>query len=552
MSDIADHPTTDAANRLDSWKEIAAYLRHSERTVRRWEEEGLPVHRRVHRKRAAVYAYKSELDAWWKTGQQRLERLEQAQPQRAPGVWRRLAGAAGLAIVLGVAIYAAGRRVWTHARPEAASGRVMMVVLPFADLSQGGQQDYFSDGLTQEMISRLGQLPPQRIGVIARTSAMHYKGTKERMDQIGKELGVDYAVEGAVRQDGSDVRVNAELVRVKDQTRVWGKSYEGSLHDIFVLQEKIAQAIADQVEITLTPQERARLESSTPVNAAAHEAFLKGEFYLTRMGGANINKAADFFTQAAAIDPHYARAYAGLAKSYNAMNTFYLAPTETEPRAEAAARKALALDDNLAEAHVSLGRVELFYDWNWPAAEKEFLRALELNPNLPEAHLAYAEYLGTLNRFAESEQHVKTAYTLDPLSASVRDEGIRLVLVGTRRYQQALDESRKVQELAPDFTEPFGVEAFLDARLGHRQEAQQAAKKEMSRGTSSPVDLTFAAQGLAESGDKSGARALLQRILTMAQNRFVCGYNVATVYAALGEKDEAFHWLNEGIKQRSL
>lgn len=548
--DLTSHADGPSDDRLNSWKEIAAYLRHSERTVRRWQSEGLPVHRHTHKKRAGIYAYKPELDAWW-NGHARLEQMDEIRltQRRRIQIW---IGAGILALLLLAGMYAARKHIELRGNPPPGNARIMVAVLPFENLGGDQKQQYFSDGLTEEMISRLGQVSPQRLGVIARTSAMHYEGTKQRIDEIGKDLGVGYAIEGTVRHEGDLVRVSAQLIRVSDQTQVWAKSYDGNLGNVLQLQEEIAQAIVDKVEITLTPEQEAHLAAVAPVNAAAHEAYLKGRWYLAKAGGADLLAARDYFTEAATIDPRYAPAFAGLAETYNAMNTMYLAPAKTEPQAEAAATKALELDESLAEAHVSLGKVRLFYDWNWPGAEKEFLSALDLNPNLPQAHLGYAEYLTTIGQFDEAVQHVRAAYALDPFSTSERIEGIRLNLLAARRYYgEALEECRKVGELPPNFTEPFGIEAFVYARLGRFGEATQAGEKEMHR-SDSPVDLALTAQGLAESGKQDEARELLRRLLATARKSFVCGYNLAAVYAALGQKNEAFHWLDEGIKQRSL
>src|SRR5260370_22358088 len=256
MTDLQDRPTEPTSgDRLDSWKEIAVYLKCSERTVRRWQEEGLPVHRHAHKKRAGVYAYKPELDAWWNDGHARLEELERTQaPQNRP--LTLLLAAAGLALLVSISgLYLARTRLWRRASPPA--GQLIFALLPFANLRGDSAQGYFSEGLTEEMISRLGQMEPQRLGVIARTSAIQYKGTRKRIDQIGKELGVDYILEGTVRHSGDRVRVSAQLIQVKDQTHLWAKNYERDADNILALQEEVAQAIASEVQIKLTPEQQA-------------------------------------------------------------------------------------------------------------------------------------------------------------------------------------------------------------------------------------------------------------------------------------------------------
>jgi len=547
-TDLPDGPfERSSVDRLDSWKEIAAYLKSSERTVRRWQEEGLPVHRHAHKKRAGVYAYKPELDAWWDNGHSRLRELDRAQVEQSRPLWL---AAAGLVLLVAVCVvYLARNRIRPRATPPA--GKIMFAVLPFENLSGDPEQEYFSDGLTEEMISRLGQLGPQRLGVIARTSAIQYKGTRKRIDQIGKELGVDYILEGTVRHEGDRVRVSAQLIQVSDQTHLWAKNYEREFRDILSLQGELAEAIANEVQIKLTPEQEAQLISTAPVNAAAHEAYLKGRYYIAQIHIPDLRKALAYFQQAVQLDRNYAPGYVGLAETYTAMNTGYLAPLEAGPKAKAMVLKALELDETLPLAHASLGKVHLYYDWDWPGAEQEFLRSLELNPNLPEAHLGYADYLASIGRFDESIQQVRFAFALDPFSVHARFQAIAHPFHVSRRYEETIEECRKVRELPPDFTEPFHDEAFAYARLGRFREATQAAANAV-RANHNPLEIAKAAQAYAESGNKEDARRLLQGLLAAAQQQFVCGYNVATVYAALGETDTAFHWLEEGVKQRSL
>jgi TolB-like protein/DNA-binding winged helix-turn-helix (wHTH) protein/Tfp pilus assembly protein PilF len=462
------------------------------------------------------------------------------------GLW--LSAACLVVLVLSAGTYILRAPFRPRARPPA--GKVMFAVLPFENLSGDPAQEYFSDGLTEEMISRLGQMDPQRLGVIARTSAIQYKGTKKGIDQIGRELGVDYVLEGTVRRAGDRVRVSAQLIQVSDQTHLWARNYERDLRDVWGVQEDVAHAIANEVEIKLTPQQQARLASPAPVNPAAYEAYLKGRYYLAQRKRHDLETALEDFQQAIQLDPNYTLAYASLAETYNSMNTGYMAPLEAGPKAKAAVLKALELDETLPLAHASLGKVHLFYDWDWPAAEKEFLRSLELNPNLPEGHLGYASYLASIARFDEALVQVRTASALDPLSTNARFEAVWATLHNSRRYEEMLEQARKIRELPPDFTEPFADEAFAYARLGRFPEAVQAAKA--ASVSDSPTEVAQAAQVYAEAGNKKEARRLLRELLAMSKKKFVCGNNVATVYADLGENDKAFYWLGEGIKQRSL
>lgn len=548
--DLGDRPADQSPeNRLDSWKEIAAYLRCSERTVRRWQEEGLPVHRHAHKKRAGIYAFKPELDAWWNDGHARLAELGRAQSAESP-LWPLRIAAAGVVLLLAVSgIYLARKRIRSRATPPA--GKTMFAVLPFENLSGDPQQEYFSDGLTEEMISRLGQLEPQRLGVIARTSSIQYKGTKKRIDQIGKELGVDYILEGTVRHEGERVRVSAQLIQVKDQTHLWAHSYEGELRDILSLQGEVAQAIANEVEIKLTPEQQAQLAAAAPVNAAAHEAYLRGLFELHGMTAQPteaqrseaLENAIRYFQQAVTYDPKNALAYSGLADAYYDLSTAYRAPLEVMPKAKAAAGQAIALDDSLAEAHASLGYVALSFDWDWGLAAREFSRALELNSSLPRAHAGYAEYLLMIDRQGDKAMaELRRAYAVDPLLPLSHGDFAWFLFL-SRRYTESIEAAQRVGH-------DDHVLALSYAELGESEKALAAADRAV-KSTQNPVTLSKVAAAYALAGRKDEARAMLPGIENKARERYVCGFNVAGVYSVLGDKEQAFAWLAKAHRDRS-
>jgi TolB-like protein len=548
--DLGDRPADQSPEqRLNSWKEIAAYLKCSVRTVRRWQEEGLPVHRHAHKKRACVYAYKPELDAWWNDGHARLAELQRAQSAES-SVWPLRIAAAGLVLLLAVSgIYLARKRIRSRATPPAA--RTMFAVLPFENLSGDPQQEYFSDGLTEEMISRLGQLEPQRLGVIARTSSIQYKGTKKRIDQIGKELGVDYILEGTVRHEGERVRVSAQLIQVKDQTHLWAHSYEGELRGILSLQGEVAQAIANEIEIKLTPERQAQLAAAAPVNAAAHEAYLRGLFELHGMTAEPkeaqrseaLENAIRYFQQAVTYDPKNALAYSGLADAYYDLSTAYRAPLEVMPKAKAAAVQAIALDDSLAEAHASLGYVALSFDWDWGLAAREFSRALELNSSLPRAHAGYAEYLLMIDRQGDKAMaELRRAYAVDPLLPLSHGDFAWFLFL-SRRYTESIEAAQGVGH-------DDHVLALSYAELGESEKALAAADRAV-KSTQNPVTLSKVAAAYALAGRKDEARAMLPGIENKARERYVCGFNVAGVYSVLGDKEQAFAWLDRAHRDRS-
>src|SRR3989475_8860445 len=323
--------------------------------------------------------------------------------------------------------------------PASAAARVMLVVLPFENLPGEPQEEYLSDGLTEEMITQLGRLHPERLGVIARTSAMQYKNTDKRTDQIGSELGVAYVLEGSLRRAGDRVRISAQLIQVRDQTHLWAESYERDLRDILALQSDVAQAIARQIELKLTPQQQARLARGRPIDPRAYELYSKGRYFWNKRSEEGYRRAIQYFQQAIARDSEYAPAYAGLADAYallGSMPNVELPRSEAMPRARTAAIKALALDVGLAEAHTSLAFVQLHFDMGVPAAERECTRALQLNPGYPTAHHWYAFWLLAHGRAEEALQEVRAAQRLDPLSLIINTDVGAMLYYG-RRHDEA-------------------------------------------------------------------------------------------------------------------
>ncbi len=545
--DLPEQPSeTSARDRLDSWKEIAAYLHCSERTVRRWEDEGLPIHRHPHKKKAGIYAYKAEIDSWWNNGRVRLEELERSPTSQRP--YRSLWLAITL-VTAAVTVGVVGRfayRVRGAATPHQIES---LAVLPLKNLSGDPAQDYFADGMTEQLTTDLGQISALR--VISRTSAMRYKGPDKSLPEIARELHVDAVVEGSVERSGDQVRITAQLIDAPNDRHLWAKTYERDLRDVLALQDEVAQAIANEIRFKLTPQEQSLLGRARPVNAGAHEADLRGFYVLhgmtTEVAETSkvqaIEKAIGYFQRAVTLDANDALGYSGLADAYSSLSTHYRAPLEVMPKAKAAAVKAIELDDTLAEAHVSLGYVALTFDWDWVRAEHEFRRALELNPSLPRAHAFYAEYLlFRLRRIDDAMQELQRAYALDPLLPIAHGDLAWLSFLA-RRYEESIATAQRVGH-------DDHIEALSYAELGQRDLALAAADRAASS-SKNPVILaqTAAAYALAGSSDK--ARAMLPGIEGQARNRYVCGFNVAGVYAALGDKEQAVAWLEKAYLARS-
>jgi TolB-like protein/Flp pilus assembly protein TadD/tRNA A-37 threonylcarbamoyl transferase component Bud32 len=459
---------------------------------------------------------------------------------------RELVALALVVLVAAAAIYAFRGNGSRGGPPET---RAMLAVLPFENLSEDQGQEYFADGLTEEMTAQLGQLQPATLGVIARTSTIRYKRTKATAAQIGRELGVDYLLDGSVRRAGDRVRVIAQLVDASKQTQLWSETYERPVTDVLHIQREIADHLVRSLSIRLLPA-RARRSTAGPVNPESYDKYLLALHEIgkgTREGG---NKAIVYFKEALASNPGNARIHAALAQAYHAVVTYYSSPTEVMPLAREAALRALALDPDLAAAHVTLANVRLLYDWDWSAAEREYLRALELNPNLPEANLGYASYLATLGRFDEAIARVKQAYRFDPLALESRNEALWIYYF-SGRLPETVEQCRRTIDLEPAAGLPYSMLALAHADLGERAEAIRAAETSVRLGANSPTILTTTASALARAGQRVEASRLLNRALAMAKERYVCRFNVAAADVALGDPEQAFESLEQAYLQRS-
>jgi TolB-like protein/tetratricopeptide (TPR) repeat protein len=543
--DAAEPP---AEERLDSWKEIAAYLRRGTRTAQRWaSEQGLPVHRLAHGKQGQVFAYKSELDAWWRS---RRTDLEPEAPPRPRGRFWRITLAAGAIAVVAAAVYL----FWSWRKPAPAEGQVTLAVLPFENLSRDPEQEYFSDGLTEEMITQLTRLQPGRLAVIARTSAMPYKRTAKKVNQIGRELGVDYILEGAVRREGRRARISAQLVRVSDQVHVWADSYDRELSGILAVQSEVARAVTGQIKLTLTAGEEARLSSARPVVVEAHEAYLKGRFFWNKRRPEDLHKALGFFAQAIEKDPRHAPAYAGMADTYILLEEYAgLPPREAVRKARAAAERALAIDPDLAEAHASLGLVRYSHDWDWKGAEASFRRAIELSPSCVTAHHWYANLLASLGRADEARAEIGRAQKLDPLSPVLLVAAAWRVgaALGTS-YEAAIPGLRTALEIHPAYPVGNARLALAYALSGRRQEGIRQVEEALPQVASSTPLLAELGSIYGLLGETAKARELLAKLTDRARQSYISPYRLALIHVALGENDAAMKLLQQGFEERDI
>jgi TolB-like protein/Flp pilus assembly protein TadD len=427
----------------------------------------------------------------------------------------------------------------------------MLAVLPFTNLSNDPEQEYFSDGLTEETITDLGELNPERLGVIARTSAASYKHTDKTIAQIGRELGVDYILEGGVRREGGSTRISAQLIRVKDQVHLWAHNYDRETGGLLALQSELSRAIAQQVQVKLAPPYGGRSTNKYAPNPEAYEFYLKGRFYLNQRNFPEINKSTEYFQRSIEKDPGFALGYAGLADSYIAKAIG--SPQDFYPKAKAAAARTLELDGDLAEAHAVLGAEKADFEYDWPDAEQEFKRAIELNPNYADAHFRYAwTYLTPLGKSDQAIGEMKKALELDPFSR-IYNTVFGLTYFYGRKYDQADEQFKKAIELNPDFFVTYYHLAWLYSQVGQYPNAiSELTKGRLLSGDNRVKIAASEAVALRRAFAADGARGFWQQILREEEviDPEIGGFGVPQVYARLGDKQKALERLNRSYEER--
>lgn len=608
----SERASEEKAQRLDSWKAIARYIGRDVRSAQRWERErGLPVHRVPGEKGGSVFAYTAELDDWLhgrSEGSPESEPAAQAKPPSPPVLRRdaapaelprqasdegqpvspaagspaiaaaradgaapsrRLSGkqrawwtlAALIVLTVAAAAYWRARPSPSPVRPE--RGRIMLAVLPFVNLSGDPSQDYFADGLTEEMITDLGRLNPQALGVIARTSAMRYQHTQKDVGQIGRELGVGYVVEGSVRRQGETVRISAQLIQVSDQTHVWAQNYQQQVKDILAVQRDVAQSIAGKISVSLERPPGAGLGAAAAANPEAYDDYLKGLYFWNRREDRGLAESVKYFSRAIQEDPSYAPAYAALAESYTLGGfTYYSSSAENVAKAEAAARKAIGLDDSAAEGHTALGGILVFFHYDFKGAEAEFKRALELNPNYAPAHHWYANlYLDPQGRYLEAIAEMKLAQQLDPTNLIVNAD-LGLAYYFARQYQQAIDACQRTIDMDPSFLPPQWYLADAYHQLGMSAEEVHT----FAHFTSLTYAATLAAgpqavwdrdwgQVLETAYQSGGYQAYLQAMLKEFQATVRPDQSpperLATTYLLLGQKNKVLDTLEQSYREHA-
>jgi TolB-like protein/Flp pilus assembly protein TadD len=545
----------------------------------------LPIRRLQIGKLGSVYAFRSELDKWFRERQPPAENGEEdaekstngeiAMPVPVPsdGEQEKSNGEALggdvsqprpritrlyititliTLIVLAVAIPSAYFVRGGHFPVRSTSGKIRLVVLPFANLSGDPQQDYFSAGLTDEMITQLGRLDPERLGVIAETSSKLVAG--KPIADVGRKLDVQYALEGSVRRGGNQVRIDVQLIQVSDQTHLWADSYTGDIGDILRVQDEVAAAVASHIRVAL-PVGALALNgakgTSHAINPQAYDEYLRGRFYWTNRG--DLHKSIDAYQAAVKKDPSYALAYAGLASAYALLGQVPyddMLPRDAKPKAREAAEHALQLDPELGEAHSVLANVSFSYDWDFEAAEREFQRALALGQNDPTAHLWFSHYCIVRNRLQQAHEENSRTLALDPVSPlfnTVRAE----IYYNARQYDEAIAQARRTIEQYPTFWLAYIWlgSAYREKKM-YKDALEQFSQASKLSGNQ-PAIAALYGHALALSGDVAGARKTLADLKQLAQTRYVSAIYFAGVYTGLGDNKTAMDWLDKAYTERN-
>lgn len=428
-----------------------------------------------------------------------------------------------------------------------ANAKKMLAVLPFQNLSGDPQQDFFADGLTEELISHLGQMNPRRLGVIARTSAIQYKGTKKAVHEIARELGVDYIIEGSVRCAEGHARITVQLIEAREQTNLWSSNYERQLRQIFQVQADIAREVGASLALELLPGDAACALEFDP---SAHEAYLRGRYYFGRRTEEGLRKAITSFETALSIEPRCARSLSGISDSYS-MLCWYgaLSPAESGPQAADAAARAIAIEPSLSEPHASLALARFWYEWDWSGAEAEFLRAIELNPSYAYAHHWYAAYLNAMGRFEEAHTAQRQARDLDPHSLML-NMGAADSFFFSRNYDAAIKHLLAVLEQSPNFLPAHFNLGRAYVQTGMFQQAVSAFEKVVHL-TRNHVALPTLAQAYALADRTDEARIILQEVQQDIIGRYVPAPMIARIHLGLGEFEAALDCLDKGLQERS-
>jgi TolB-like protein/Tfp pilus assembly protein PilF len=565
MTPPSDSPTAarrQESDRLDSWKEIAGFMNRDVRTVQRWEKsEGLPVHRHLHEKAGSVYAYRAELEAWWRSAESKVaneppvpadavaedpEEMIELLPDRPyRKSWFRSRVVRGViaAVLLGVAGYWISKII--ESRP--APGPVRIAVMPFTDLRGDPQHLAFPAGMTEELSTQLNRLNPEELLVVP-PSTVSRLAPEMPVDELGKKLDAAYVTQGSVLLDGENVRIDVHLVRTKDVAQIWSESYSGSYRDVIDLQSKVAAAIAGEIKVRIV----AKPHQNPQVDPQAYNAYLRGRYFLNKRNFESIAKSIPAFAEAVQRDANYAPAWAGVADTYALMasdQSGVIPPSIGFPKAKEAALKSIQLDPGLAEPHASLGYIALVYEHDGATAKKEFDKALELNPRFVTALQWQGQYFESTGKLKEALDSVQKAHDLEPLSLPP-NLALAEVYYFSRDYDQAIAKSQEALNLDPDL-------ALAHYNLGrayvmkHMYDEGLAEFHKSYDSMQIPATLLPIGWGLARSGKKQEALAVVAQLKQIAQKKYVPSVYYAMIYSGLEDKQATLDALEKAKQEKS-
>ena len=505
----------------------------------------------------------SELDSWLQARRLRLVEPDQdrtaektrdagtGQANRRSYKWLFVGAAALLSVacLLSFLVVRGWRR--TSNPPSHSQGKIVLAVLPFENLSRDPDQEFFSDGLTEEMIAQTGKLNRNRLIVVASSWVAKYKGTHLTPKEIGKELNADYLLQGTVRRSSDRVRIIVQLVEAQNQTDLWTESYDRELKDLLAVQDSVVQSIASQIHIALTEEQKTRLANPRQIRPEAYEAYLKGRYHWNKRTVDGMQKAEHYFQQAIDSDPTYAAAYSGLADCNSGLAWHgFKSPADALPKAYAAARKAVEIDPQSAEAHASLGLV-FSHSWNWVGAEAEFTRALELDPQNANAHHWYGDYLSIKSRHDEALAEASRALELDPLNLMI-STWVALRYYQARDYSRAIEQGRNSVEQDSNFAAAHLLLGESYVQAGLRSEGVSELKRAASLSGGSPLYTAQVAVALAVAGRRREALRIAHELETISRKRYVSPYGLVQIYAALKSDEDTFKWLQAAYRDHAI
>lgn len=437
-----------------------------------------------------------------------------------------------------------------RSRQPTPTGKVILLVLPLENASGNPEEQYFSDGMTEELITELANLRPDRFRVIPRASALAVKASGKSINQMARELGADYVLESSIFRSNNRVRINARLIKARDESHVWAQSYERELRDVLALQNEVARSISREIALEIKGTDQIEPTPVRQINPEAHEAYLKALFFFDKFTESGMKTSIEYCQQAIQKEPGYAPPYARMARAYGVLGNFNsVRPEEAYPKQKEAALKALEIDGRLSEARTALGWTKLFYERDWNGAREEFERAIQLSPNYAIAHQGYAIYLVCMGEFDRAKAEILQAQQLDPVNLNIRCD-VGWILYFSRRMDESISQLKQVVDMDPSYAVAHAFLAPAYDQKGMYEEALAEAQKALALFEGNEHRIASLGIAYARAGKKHEARDILARLMKASRDHYISPYNTGLIYASLGETDESLNWLERACDDR--